>query len=117
MATPRSVQKELESLRKEIAGLRKDYARAKGRAKATASEGAERFGAIREELADTIEAIKDKVASGTGFAADEISEQLNELRDVVNDYSERTEKTVAAHPLAAVAAAVAIGFLIGRLGR
>jgi ElaB/YqjD/DUF883 family membrane-anchored ribosome-binding protein len=117
MATPRSVQKELDSLRKEIAGLRKDYSRVKGRAKVSAAEGAERLGAIREEVIDTIEAIKDKVASGTGAAADEIAEHLNELRDVVGEYSDRTEKTVAAHPIASLAGAIAIGYLIGRLSR
>jgi ElaB/YqjD/DUF883 family membrane-anchored ribosome-binding protein len=117
MPSPRSLQKELDSLRKEIAGLRQDYARLKSRAKATKADGTERMGAIRDDLVDTIEAIKDKVASGTGAAAEEIAEHLDELRDVVNEYSEKTEKTVAAHPLTAVAGALAIGWLIGRLGR
>jgi ElaB/YqjD/DUF883 family membrane-anchored ribosome-binding protein len=36
---------------------------------------------------------------------------------VVSDYSDQAEKTVAAHPLASLAGALAIGFLIGRLGR
>jgi flagellar motility protein MotE (MotC chaperone) len=117
MASNRSVQKELDQLRKEIAGLRQDYARLKGRVKATKADGVRRAGGIREELADTIEAIKEKVASGTDAAADEIAEELAELRAVVGDYSDQAEKTVAAHPLASLAGALAIGFLIGRLGR
>jgi ElaB/YqjD/DUF883 family membrane-anchored ribosome-binding protein len=117
MASSRSVQKEIENLRKEIAGLRQDYARLKNRAQKTKTEGVARFGAISEDLADTIAAIRDKVSGSTGAAAEEISEQLNELRDVVTDYTDKTEKTVAAHPLAAVAGAVAIGYLIGRFRR
>jgi len=117
MATSRSVQKELESLREEIAGLRQDYARLNGRAKATTSEGAERFGSIREELADTIDAIREKVADGSGAAAEEIAAQLNELRGIANEYSDKTEKTLAAHPLATLAGVAAIGYLLGRFGR
>ena len=117
MAASRSVQKELDALRKEMAGLRQDYSRLKSRAKASKSEGVERFGAIRDDLADTISAIRDKVANGTGAATEEISEQLNDLRDVVTDYTDRTEKTVAAHPLAAVAGAIAVGYLLGRFRR
>lgn len=117
MASSRSVQKELESLRAEIAGLRQDYERLKGRANATKTDAANRAGAIRAELADTIEAIKESISEGTGTASDEISAQLDELRRTVNDYAEKTEKTVAAHPLATVAGAFFTGYLIGRLGR
>jgi hypothetical protein len=117
MASNRSVQKELDELRKEMAGLRQDYARLKGRVKATKADGVQRASAIRDELANTIEAIKEKVASGTDAAADEIAEELAELRAVVGDYSDQAEKTVASHPLASLAGALAIGYLIGRLGR
>jgi len=117
MASSRSIQKELDSLRKEIAGLRRDYARLKGRASATKADATDRFGAIREELADTIDAIKDRISEGTGTAAEEIGAQLNDLRDTVNEYSDKTEKTVAAHPFATLAGAVAIGYLLGRFGR
>jgi ElaB/YqjD/DUF883 family membrane-anchored ribosome-binding protein len=117
MATSRSVQRELDNLRKEIAGLRKDYARLKGRARASADEGVERFGAIRDDLLGTIDAIKDKLSNGTGEAADEIAAHIDDLKTMVGDYSDRTEKTIAAHPLAAVAGALAIGWIIGRLNR
>jgi ElaB/YqjD/DUF883 family membrane-anchored ribosome-binding protein len=117
MASSRSIQKELDDLRKEIAGLRQDYARLKGRASATRSDAADRFSAIRDELADTIDAIKEKVSEGTGSAAEEIGSQLNDLRDIVNEYSDKTEKTVAAHPFATLAGAIAVGYLLGRFGR
>jgi ElaB/YqjD/DUF883 family membrane-anchored ribosome-binding protein len=117
MATNRNVQRELDNLRKEIAGLRKDYARLKSRASATADEGSERFSAIRDDLLGTIEAIKDKLTDGTGAAADEIAAQIDDLKTMVSEYSDRTEKTIAAHPLAAVAGALAIGWIIGRLNR
>ena len=117
MTTTRSVQRELDNLRKEMAGLKKDYARLKGRASATADEGVERFSAIRDDVLGTIEAIKDKLTNGTGAAADEITAQIDDLKNMVGDYSDKTEKTIAAHPLAAVAGALAIGWLIGRLNR
>ena len=108
MATTRSVQRELDNLRKEMAGLKKDYSRLKSRASATADEGAERFGAIRDDFMSTIEAIRDKLTNGTGAAADEIAAHVDDLKTMVGDYSNRTEKTIAAHPLAAVAGALAI---------
>lgn len=117
MATTRSVQRELDNLRKEITGLRQDYSRLKGRARATTSEGVDRFSAIKDDLVDTIDAIKSKVTNGTGAAADEIASHIDDLRNLVGDYSAKTEKTVAAHPIAAVAGALAIGWLIGRLNR
>lgn len=117
MATSRSVEKELDSLRKEIAGLRQDYARLKRRATATTAEGAERFGAIRDGIVDAIEAIRENMATGTGVAVDEISSQVSALRDVVNEYSDKTERTVSAHPFATVASAIAVGYLIARVGR
>lgn len=117
MATTRTVQRELDNLRKEMAGLRKDYARLKGRASATAEEGVERYGSIRDDLLGTVEAIKDKLTNGTSAAADDISEHIDELRSMIGDYSDRTEKTIAAHPIAAVAGALAVGWLIGRLNR
>lgn len=117
MASSRSVQKELETLRKEIAGLRQDYARLKSRASATKADAADRAGAIRSELADAIDAIKESLTEGTGAAAEEIGTRLSDLRDIANEYSDKTEKTVSAHPFATVAGAVLIGYLIGRFGR
>jgi len=117
MASSRSVQKELESLRKEIAGLRNDYARLKGRARETKSDASDRFGSIRAELADTIDALREKVAEGTGAATGEIGAQLDDLREIVNEYSDKTEKTVAAHPFATLAGAIFVGYLFGRFGR
>jgi chromosome segregation ATPase len=110
-----NVEKELESLRKEIAGLRQDYTRLKGRARATKSDAAARFTAIGDELSNTIEAVKDSVSKG--LSAEEIGAQLDELRGVVNNYSEKTEETIAAHPFATLAGALFVGYLVGRLGR
>jgi ElaB/YqjD/DUF883 family membrane-anchored ribosome-binding protein len=117
MATTRSVEKELSDLRKEIAGIRADYARLKGRARVTKAEAVGRYSAIRDDLLDTVDAIRERVANGTSDAVEDISAHVDELRDVVNEYTERTEKTVAAHPLAAVAGAIAVGYLIARMNR
>jgi hypothetical protein len=48
---------------------------------------------------------------------EDISAHIDELRDVANEYTEKTQKTVAAHPLAAVAGAIAVGYLIARMNR
>jgi ElaB/YqjD/DUF883 family membrane-anchored ribosome-binding protein len=117
MAATRSVQKELNDLRKEIAGIRADYARLKNRGGATKAEAVGRYSAIKDDLLDTVDAIKERVTSGTSEAVDDISAHIDELRDVVNEYSDRTEKTVAAHPIAAVAGAIAVGYLIARMNR
>jgi ElaB/YqjD/DUF883 family membrane-anchored ribosome-binding protein len=117
MAAARSVQKELNDLRKEIAGIRSDYARLKSRAGASKSEAAGRYGAIKDDLLDTVDAIRERVTNGTSDAVEDISGHIDELRDVVNEYTEKTEKTVAAHPLAAVAGAIAVGYLIARMNR
>lgn len=117
MTTSRSVQRELESLRKELTGLRREYSRLNGTAKAAGADSMAGLSAIRDNLAETIEAIKENVSEGAGAATEEITSQLNDLRDVVGDYSDKTEKTLSAHPLATLAGAIAVGILIGRLGR
>lgn len=117
MASSSRLQKDLESLREEIAGLRQEQARLKTRVSASKSDAAERFGSIRDELAGTIETIRRKLAEGADEAVGEVGDQLNELRDLANEYSGRAEKTVATHPYAALAGALALGYLIGRLGR
>jgi hypothetical protein len=115
MAATRSVQAELADLKKELAGLRSDYVRLKSRGAATKWDGAQRFGAIRDDVSERIGALKDKIADGTGATVDDISRHLEDLREIVSEYSDKSEKTVASHPIAAVAGALAVGYLIGRL--
>ena len=117
MPTSRSIQRELDALKKEIAGLRAEGKRMKKQASAVASNGAHSLGAIKEELTDKVSEIKDTLVSGASGAMDEISEQLDELREKVSEYSEQAEDTVKAHPFVAVAGALAVGWLIGRLLR
>lgn len=117
MASSSGLQKELKSLREEIAGLRQEQERLRARVNASKADAADRFGSVRDELAGTVEAIKRKLAEGADEAVGEVSDQLNELRELVNEYSDKTEKTVATHPYATLAGAVALGYLIGRLGR
>lgn len=117
MASNRTIQKEIAALKKEIAALRAEYARTGRKTAAAASNGAETLGAIKDDIVERVADIKDTLAEGAGDMAEDIVEQLDELRAMVNDYSGQAEKAVAAHPLATVAGAVAIGFLIGRLSR
>ena len=61
--------------------------------------------------------MKDTLATGTSGAMDEVSGQFEELREKVAEYSEQAEDTVKAHPFMAVAGALAIGWLVGKLSR
>ena len=117
MATPRRLQKDLEALRREMAALRADYEHLKRPAAKAAGESGERLSAIKEEIVETVSDIRDKLAGRAGDAVDDIAGQVKELRDMVDEYTEQGEKAVAAHPLAAVLGAVAIGYLVGRLAR
>lgn len=117
MATGRSIQRELNSLRKEIAALRAEGKRMKKQAEAVAADGATSLGAIKDEIAEKVTEMKDTLATGASGAMDEVSERLEELREKVAEYSEQAEDTVKAHPFMAVAGALAIGLLVGKLSR
>jgi ElaB/YqjD/DUF883 family membrane-anchored ribosome-binding protein len=117
MATSRSMQKEISALRKEIASLRDEYVKTGRKTAAAASNGAERIGAIKDEIVERVAGIKDTIAEGAGDMAGDVVEQLDELRAMLSDYENRAEKAVSAHPFATVAGAVAIGYLIGRFSR
>jgi hypothetical protein len=117
MASNRTVQKEIAALKKEIAALRAEYARTGRKTATAASNGAERLGAIKDDIVERVGDIKDTIAEGAGDMAENVVEQLDELREMVSDYTGQAEKAVAAHPLATVAGAVAIGYLIGRFSR
>lgn len=114
MARSRTVQKELESLRQELAGLRQDYARLKRRANATTTEASQRFGSIRGAIADAIEAARENVSDG---AIDGLTAQLGSLGSVACKYSGKTVRTIAAHPFATLTGAIAVGYLVGQVGR
>jgi ElaB/YqjD/DUF883 family membrane-anchored ribosome-binding protein len=117
MSSSLSIQNDVNELKREVAGLRSDYARLKHRAAATKEDRVKRFARMKENVTDTIGSIKDTIADGTSATLDDISGHFNEFSDVVHGYAARTERTVAAHPIAAVAGAVTIGYLVGRLAR
>ena len=117
MASSRSIQNEVDELKRDVAGLRSDYARLKDRAATSKLDRVRRLATIKENVTDTAGSIKDTIANGVDATLDDISGHFSEFRDVLSGYSARTERTVAAHPIAAVAGAVAIGFLVGRFGR
>ena len=117
MASTRTVQKEIAALKKEIAQLRAEYARTGRKTAAGASNGAETLGAIKDDIVERVGDLKDTLTEGASDMAEDFVEQLDELRAMVSDYTGQAEKAVTAHPLATVAGAVAIGFLIGRMSR
>jgi hypothetical protein len=117
MANSRSMQKEIAALKKEISALRSEYTKTGRKTAAAAVNGAERLGAIKDEIVERVAGIKDTIAEGAGGMAEDVVEQLDELRSMLSDYEGRAERAVSAHPIATVAGAVAIGYLIGRFSR
>lgn len=69
---------------------------------------------IRDELARLREA--RAAAGGHGTAPESgMSEQMAELNRLVHEMLENAEETIAEHPVATVAGALALGIVIGRL--
>jgi ElaB/YqjD/DUF883 family membrane-anchored ribosome-binding protein len=114
MARSVNVEKEIAALKREISALKADYSKANGRA---AKVAVEHFGTFREGVADTLEDIREKIAGNAAGVTEDIGEQLDELKSMLDGYTAETEKTIAAHPFATLAGAIAIGFLIGKFSR
>jgi ElaB/YqjD/DUF883 family membrane-anchored ribosome-binding protein len=77
---------------------------------------------VREELERLrrdIEAMRGKAPADTADAAVEddarLGAHLKELQQMVQDTLDSAEETVAEHPRAAIAGALALGIVIGRL--
>ena len=117
MATTKAMQKEIAALKKEISALRNEYVRTGRKTAAAAVNGAERLGAIKDDIADRVSGLRETLTGGAGEVADDVMEQLEELREMVGEYTEQAGNTVKNHPIATVAGAVAIGYLIGRMSR
>lgn len=69
---------------------------------------------IRAELARLREPA-GQTAAGDAAAAGGIQDQIAELNRLVQDMLENAEETIAEHPVATVAGALALGIVIGRL--
>jgi len=54
-------------------------------------------------------------AAAEGGAGNAMGEQIAELNRLVQDMLENAEETIAEHPVATVAGALALGIVIGRL--
>jgi ElaB/YqjD/DUF883 family membrane-anchored ribosome-binding protein len=71
-------------------------------------------------LRDELEALKSELAHLREAAADRIessgaADQIAELNRLVHKMLEDAEETIAEHPVATVAGALALGIVIGRL--
>ena len=105
---------ELKSLKKEVASLREDYVRLTGQAH---TAGRRQYGLAKDEIVAAIEAIKERISQQAGEAGETISEDVEELRRLIETYTNQTQKAVAAHPLSVLGGALAVGFLLGRVTR
>lgn len=70
---------------------------------------------IRAELARLRAARGADDGVAAAAAAGGVSEQIAELNRLVQDMLENAEDTIAEHPVATVAGALALGIVIGRL--
>jgi ElaB/YqjD/DUF883 family membrane-anchored ribosome-binding protein len=70
---------------------------------------------IRSELARLREAKAETAAAGSDSTASAMGEHLEELNRLVHEMLENAEETIAEHPVATVAGALALGIVIGRL--
>lgn len=109
-----NVDDELKSLKSEVASLRADYARM---ASAAQTAGRRQYNLAKDEVAASIEAIKDRISRKAGDAGETISEDIDELRRLMETYAGQTQKVVAAHPLSVIAGAAVVAFLLGRVTR
>lgn len=73
-----------------------------------------------QTLRDELDALKAELAHLKGVAADRMEAsgangQIAELNRLVHQMLEDAEETIAEHPVATVAGALALGIVIGRL--
>ena len=59
----------------------------------------------------------DDINSPLAAIGEELEDTIEDLETALNQLSEMTEEKIAQHPVASVAAAFAIGVLIGRLSK
>ena len=59
----------------------------------------------------------DDINSPLAAIGEELEDTIEDLETALNQLSETTEEKIAQHPVASVAAAFAIGVLIGRLSK
>lgn len=112
-----NIAKEINALRKEIDELKAEYQRAGRKTAKSASRSADHIGALKDGLMEEAAGLRDSISEGVSGATDDLIEQLDELKETLRGYSDQAEKAVGAHPLATVAGAMAIGYLIGRFSR
>jgi len=70
-----------------------------------------------DRLADTAAPHVQKLQDGMSSAGDTVSERAGQARDVSEEWAESLRSTVRENPLAAVAAALAVGLLVARITR
>lgn len=69
-----------------------------------------------DEIRAELSRLREARAAHEGAApTSEMSEQLAELNRLVHEMLENAEDTIAEHPVATVAGALALGIVIGRL--
>ena len=114
MSAAFDITDELSALKKDVASLRADYAQLASDAQ---TAGRRQYGLAKDEIGAAFEAIKDRLSKKAGDAGETISDDIEELRRVMETYASQTQKAVAAHPLSLIACAAAIAFLLGRVTR
>ena len=87
------------------------------RAHQTVDKVADRTGPVAERLSQAVHQTIDKVADKAAPAVEWAEQKTMELRDRSSKLAETCSTYVKAQPLVSVGAALAVGYLIGRLTR
>lgn len=75
----------------------------------------EELDALKAELAHLRDAAVQRAENAASEAADGVTAHMPELNRLVHQMLEDAEETIAEHPVATVAGALALGIVIGRL--
>jgi len=114
MTVGHDIADDLKALKTEVDSLRADYARLTSAARIA---GRRHYSLAKDEVETAIEAIKDRISKKAGDAGEAISDDIEELRALMETYAGQTQKAIAAHPLTIIAGAAAVAFLLGRVTR
>ncbi|MCE4536307.1 hypothetical protein LXT12_03440 [Pelomonas sp. P7] len=70
-----------------------------------------------DRMAESAAPAVQKLQDGVSSASDAISQRAGDAREMGEEWAESLRATVRDHPLAALATALAVGVLVGRLAR
>ena len=114
MTMARDINDELNHLKSEVASLRGAVSRLRQEAEPGLLKKAE---SAKDEIVGMASAIKDRISSEVGDVSRCMTGDIDALKSSVDAYAEKAQTTLRSHPLAVVAGAIVVGFVLGRFQR